>query len=157
MRRVLTVSRHTCRVKSGKYLPWHSVISVNQYLAKARWDCNLKTHTALFFFSSQRNTRRGTESHFFSYMSQCQTLKPCTCCQRRWGEPSLFTQQKDKGHPFSSHPFFIAFFQLWISISVALKSTSWHRLKVLFASIVRGKSPLWCGHVIYVDSGIDYI
>lgn len=160
---VRTVSRHNYRVKSGKHLPWHSVLSVNQYFARARWDWNLDT-ALFFFFVPKRDTRQGMENHFFSYMSQCQTLKPCTCCLWHRDEPFPLTSQseqkkkkKDKGHPFPSHPFFIAFFQLWISISVVLQNTSWHWLKVLFCLRHPWKVASIVGHVIYVDSGIDYI
>lgn len=125
---VRTVRRHNYRVKSGKHLPWRSLLSELQKNLQELDGTEILTRTALFFFYPEaRDTRRGMENHFFSYMSQCQTLKSSTCCPWHWDEP------------FPSHPFFIAFSQLWISTSVTLKNASWHRLKVLFVSSMESR------------------
>lgn len=121
---VRTDSRHNYRVKGGKHLPWHSV---NQYFARQDW--NAVTHgVCLFSFSvSLRETRDEGWRTISSATCQCQTLKPGTCCLWHWNEPFPLPsqrEQRDKGHPFPSHPFFIALSQLWISISVTFQNAS---------------------------------
>lgn len=116
------------------------VLSTRPHSSRAEiWSQKGMWFVFFFFFSPcvpKRKTRRGMENHFFSYMSSCQTLKPCTCCRRHRDKPFPLTSQrklKNKGQPFPSHPFFISSLLLRIGVSVVFKNTSWQPLSCLFS------------------------
>lgn len=133
MRRVLTVSRHTCRVKSGKYLPWHSVISVNQYLAKARWDCNLKTHTALFFFPLRETQDEGRRAISSATCHSARHLSHALVVSGAGVNPLFSHSKKTRATPFHLIPFSLP--------SFSSESASVAHLRALLGTGSRSFSP----------------